>query len=115
MTLGLIAKALNALFFRNPIDLFLEFTPEIIFLWVLFGYMDVLIVLKWLTDWGLWSSAAPSIITTLIDMPLKLGQVELQMYNSQPTVQLWLVILAIICIPWLLIPKPVLINYSLRR
>ena len=39
--------------------------------------MDALIILKWLTNWGLWSNTAPSVITTLIDMPLKFGKVEL--------------------------------------
>lgn len=115
MSLGLVAKALNAVFFGSAADFFVEFVPEIIFLWALFGYMDVLIVMKWLTNWGLWSNTAPSIITTLIDMPLRFGKVELYMYPSQHTVQFWLVVLAIICIPWILIPKPLMISYAVKR
>ena len=41
----------------------------------MFGYMDFLIVFKWFQVWpGSQSYKAPSIITTLINIPLKLGQ-----------------------------------------
>ena len=41
---------------------------------LLFGYMDFLIIYKWLQDWGYNSAVAPSIITTMINLPLKLGK-----------------------------------------
>jgi hypothetical protein len=41
---------------------------------LLFGYMDFLIIYKWLQDWGYYSTTAPSIITTMINMPLKFGK-----------------------------------------
>lgn len=41
---------------------------------LLFGYMDFLIVYKWTVDWGVDSTYAPSIITTMINIPLKMGQ-----------------------------------------
>jgi V-type ATPase 116kDa subunit family len=41
---------------------------------LLFGYMDFLIVYKWLQNWGYYSTVAPSIITTMINLPLKLGK-----------------------------------------
>ena len=34
---------------RKPLDFVLEFIPQIIFLVGMFGYMDFLIVLKWIT------------------------------------------------------------------
>lgn len=74
MSVGLVAKALNAIHFKNPIDFFLEFLPEFIFLLAMFGYMDTLIVVKWLINWGLYNPNAPSIITTMINLPLKLGK-----------------------------------------
>lgn len=40
---------------------------------VLFGYMDFLIIFKWLKPWQPYDSNAPSIITTMINMPLKMG------------------------------------------
>lgn len=74
MSVGLIAKALNAIHFKSAIDFFLEFLPELIFLLVLFGYMDALIIVKWSIDWGLYNPNAPSIITTMINFPLRLGK-----------------------------------------
>lgn len=44
------------------------------FLVSLFGYMDFLIVYKWTVDWEDRTDMAPSIITTMINLPLKLGQ-----------------------------------------
>ena len=42
---------------------------------LLFGYMDFLIVFKWTIDWNVVGTQnAPSIITTMINMPLKLGK-----------------------------------------
>jgi V-type H+-transporting ATPase subunit a len=77
--------------------------------------MDILIIVKWLTDWGLYSPVAPSVITTLIDLPLRFGKMQLQMFEGQAALQPWLVIIAIICIPWILIPKPVLVSYAIKR
>jgi V-type H+-transporting ATPase subunit a len=51
MSLGVFMKGLNAIYFRNDLDFLHEFIPQILLLWVLFGYMDILIVLKWLTDY----------------------------------------------------------------
>ena len=74
MTLGVFVKASNARFFNNKLEFIFEFIPQIIFLVALFGYMDFLIVYKWLTPWKLYDSEAPSIITTMINLPLKVGK-----------------------------------------
>lgn len=52
MTVGVIIKAFNAKFFRKSLDFYFEFIPQIIFLFLLFGYMDFLIIYKWLQDWS---------------------------------------------------------------
>lgn len=74
MTLGVFVKASNALYFKRKLDFFFEFLPQIIFLVGLFGYMDFLIVYKWLRPWKMYDSSAPSIITTMINLPLKMGK-----------------------------------------
>jgi len=74
MTLGVFVKASNALYFRKYIDFFFEFIPQLLFMVLMFGYMDFLIVYKWLQDWGYYSATAPSIITTMINLPLRFGQ-----------------------------------------
>lgn len=74
MIVGVLVKANNAIYFRKWLDFFFQFIPQLLFLILLFGYMDFLIIYKWLTDWGYYNPAAPSIITTMINMPLKMGQ-----------------------------------------
>ena len=39
MTLGIVLKALNAKYFNQPLDFYLEFIPMIVFDVSLFGYM----------------------------------------------------------------------------
>lgn len=53
MTFGIILKATNARFFRKPLDYFFEFWPQVIFMVLLFGYMDFLIIFKWLQPWDI--------------------------------------------------------------
>ena len=70
---------------RKPLDFFFEFIPQFLLLAGLFGYMDLLIVIKWLTDWtaSVGVSNAPSIITIMIDIPLKLGQLVFLIYLNK--------------------------------
>jgi len=41
----------------------------------LFGYMDLMIIIKWCTNYFGMESKAPSIITTVVDMFLDKGKV----------------------------------------
>lgn len=77
MTVGVIIKAFNSLYFKKKLDFFFEFIPQFIFLFLLFGYMDFLIVFKWLTVWDLRPESnkpPPSIISTMMNIGLKLGK-----------------------------------------
>jgi V-type H+-transporting ATPase subunit a len=51
MSLGIMLKGSNAIKNRNMIDFLFEFCPQIVTLVALFGYMDLMIVIKWLTNW----------------------------------------------------------------
>jgi hypothetical protein len=42
----------------------------------LFGFMDLLIVWKWLTDYSGREGEAPSVITAMINLGIKGGEVE---------------------------------------
>lgn len=75
MSLGICMKALNAAYFKNKLDFFFEFVPQIILMIVLFGYMDLMIICKWLTDFKGKEHMAPSVITTMIDMALSGGSI----------------------------------------
>jgi len=76
MSLGICMKAFNATYFKNKLDFFFEFVPQIILMFVLFGYMDLMIICKWLTDFSGRESEAPSIITNMIGMALNGGAID---------------------------------------
>jgi len=74
-----------------------------------FGYMTFLIVWKWLTPFTV-TSEAPSIITTLLNMGFMLGGVQgYELYPHQASIQFYLLIAAIIAMPWMLYRKEILI------
>ena len=73
MSLGVILKAFNSIYFKHHLELIHEFIPQILLLWVLFGYMDIMIIVKWLTNFEGNEHNAPSIITSMINMALKGG------------------------------------------
>ena len=52
MSIGIIVKAINATYHKDWIQFFFEFIPMLTLLLVLFGWMDVLIIGKWLIDWS---------------------------------------------------------------
>eukprot|EP00350_Pseudokeronopsis_sp_OXSARD2_P000693 CAMPEP_0170541722 /NCGR_PEP_ID=MMETSP0211-20121228/1378_1 /TAXON_ID=311385 /ORGANISM="Pseudokeronopsis sp., Strain OXSARD2" /LENGTH=70 /DNA_ID=CAMNT_0010844559 /DNA_START=1708 /DNA_END=1920 /DNA_ORIENTATION=+ len=55
-------------------DFILEFIPQIVMLLALFGFMDTLIIVKWLTNFEtIPNGNPPSIITMMIDMCLHMG------------------------------------------
>ena len=65
--LGLFCSLLNALHFRNAIDVWCEFVPQAIFMLSIFGYLSFAIFLKWSTDWVAIGEPPPSLITLLIE------------------------------------------------
>jgi V-type H+-transporting ATPase subunit a len=52
MLLGTIMKGFNAIYFGRWVEFFFEVIAQIVLLCVLFGFMDYLIISKWLTDWA---------------------------------------------------------------
>lgn len=61
MSLGIFMKGLNSLFFGKYLDFFFEFIPQIVFMVGLFGYMNFMIIYKWLTHFTD-ASKAPGLI-----------------------------------------------------
>lgn len=59
MSIGIFLKGLNALYFKRRVDFYFEFIPQLVLLWVLFGFMDFLIIFKWLTNFSIVSGAKP--------------------------------------------------------
>ncbi|XP_021827942.1 V-type proton ATPase subunit a3 [Prunus avium] len=106
MNLGIIISYFNARFFRSGVNVWFQFIPQIIFLNSLFGYLSVLIVMKW------WTGSKADLYHVMIYMFLsptdELG--ENQLFSGQRTVQLVLLLLAFVSVPWMLFPKPFILK-----
>ena len=73
MTLGIIQKGINAHYFNDRSKMFHEFLPQLILLLSVFGYMDILIFIKWFTNYAGRTDKAPSIIVTVVNFFLNGG------------------------------------------
>ena len=113
MVFGLACKTLNCVYFRKWKDLLFENIPEYVFLLSIFGYLCFLIIYKWSTDWVGLGLPAPPLLDTLLGMLLEVGSPipkERLLYAGQATVQTILVIVALIAVPCMLFPKPLLMQ-----
>ncbi|GAB2225112.1 hypothetical protein Droror1_Dr00005899 [Drosera rotundifolia] len=106
MNLGIILSFFNAKFFRNSLNIWYQFIPQMIFLNSLFGYLSILIVIKWCT--GSKADLYHVMIYMFLSPTDDLG--ENQLFPGQKMVQLVLLGLALIAVPWMLIPKPFLMK-----
>lgn len=51
MLLGTVMKGFNAHYHKDFIELIFEVVTQFLLLLVLFGFMDYMIITKWLTNW----------------------------------------------------------------
>ena len=112
MVLGIFLSAFNASHFKKPYNFWFEFLPQLLFMVLLFGYMNVLIVIKWLKDWNLGAKSAPYLLTTMINIflsPTSIDEAD-KLYDIQVGVQMVVVAIALICVPLMLFPKPFLLK-----
>jgi V-type H+-transporting ATPase subunit a len=112
MTLGIVLRGLNNLFFGDYLGFFLEFIPQLIFMVLLFGYMIALIFIKWNTDYTGNTENAPSIITILMNLALKNGSVDgkpvwTTVEDEEKANKIFFYI-SLLCIPIILLPKPII-------
>mmetsp|Transcript_43892 Transcript_43892/g.64471 ORF Transcript_43892/g.64471 Transcript_43892/m.64471 type:complete len:885 (-) Transcript_43892:302-2956(-) len=164
---GICLRGINAVYFKEKLDLLYEFIPMICFATALFFYMVVLIFMKWTINWNSrmlsatcinptnsgWGSSdyedewqqcdqgkgdgtctpwgypcqgnddtaakcpldfggsgdgcqPPNLITTLINIVLSPGNVDEPMYKYQPAIQNFLLLIAFVSVPVLLLAKP---------
>lgn len=112
MLLGIFLKVLNGFYFKNYVDIFFEALPQFIFLALIFGYMAVCIVIKWVTDWT--GRQAPSIIQLFIEFT----SVRDPLYGAEGTqqkVQYAFLITCAICVVLMFFPKPLIAYFRIRR
>ena len=125
MILGLFLKGINGIYFQDYIDFFFEFIPQLIFMCLLFGYMCLMIYIKWGTDWSDDPSKAPSIISQLLMLFLNMGSTgpdnnktplfHREDYHFQESFQFNALIISVICIPVMLLVKPTVDYFKLPK
>ncbi|CAI5948271.1 unnamed protein product [Closterium sp. NIES-64] len=106
MFAGIILSFFNAQFFKKPLNIWYEFIPQMLFLGSLFGYLSMLIILKWVT--GSQADLYHVMIYMFLNPVEPLGDNEL--FYGQGTVQIVLLFIALIAVPWMLLPKPLILR-----
>ncbi|MCJ8747140.1 hypothetical protein PDJAM_G00150040 [Pangasius djambal] len=106
MCFGVVLGVFNHLHFRRKFSLCLVFLPELLFLLCLFGYLVFMIVYKWLSFTARDSQRAPSILIHFINMFLMQGGSGEPLYTGQTGLQVFLLLVALLSVPVLLLGKP---------
>ncbi|XP_017783238.1 PREDICTED: V-type proton ATPase 116 kDa subunit a-like [Nicrophorus vespilloides] len=126
MIFGVSMSVINYVRFNKKYSIVLEFLPQIVFLVALFGWMVVLMIIKFVwygaqgTDYRVGTSCAPSILIMFINMmlfkePTQHDNCDLYIFEFQPTLQMILVVVGVLCIPTMLLGKPIYIIIQRRR
>ena len=129
MTLGIVLKGVNSIYEKNLVDVFCVFVPQLIFMLILFGYMDLLIFLKWSVKYdGDDTRRAPDIKSYLMNIFLKFGELpppppkktgsditeDWLLYGERSFYEkfhLSLLIISIICLIVMLVPT-IILNFK---
>ncbi|KAI8098874.1 V-type ATPase, V0 complex, 116kDa subunit family [Halteromyces radiatus] len=115
MSFAICLNVINNLHFRKKIFIWLEFVPQILFMESIFGYLVFCIMYKWSVDWYardadgvLLRGQPPNLLNMLIYMFLSPGTIipGEQLYSGQGPIQVLLLLIAVICVPWMWFAKP---------
>lgn len=125
MLLGVCVSVINFRSFRRNISIVLEFLPQVLFLVLLFGYLVFMMFFKWVrfspkAEQPYSPGCAPSVLVYFINMILfgkekPLDGCDAFMYSGQKYVQYVLLVLGVLCIPWMLCGKPIYIMIRRRK
>ncbi|XP_047427868.1 V-type proton ATPase 116 kDa subunit a isoform X2 [Mugil cephalus] len=112
MTFGVTLSLFNHLYFKKPLNIYLGFIPEIVFMTSLFGYLVILIFYKWVSYDARISKDAPSLLIAFINMFLFNydDPSNKPLYRGQMVLQSFLVVIALACVPCMLIVKTLILR-----
>eukprot|EP00397_Hematodinium_sp_SG-2012_P005295 GEMP01005313.1.p1 GENE.GEMP01005313.1~~GEMP01005313.1.p1 ORF type:complete len:843 (+),score=177.60 GEMP01005313.1:149-2677(+) len=110
MTVGLLLRFSNAVNERSATDFFCECIPMLVFMMCFFGWMDYMALYKWVTP----LQTPPSIINSLICMAM--GQTDTApLWDGMLDMTAWFKFFAVLTIPWMLLPKPIILYFQHKR
>ncbi|XP_064895278.1 V-type proton ATPase 116 kDa subunit a 1 isoform X6 [Columba livia] len=117
MLFGVALSLLNHIYFKKPLNIYLGFIPEMIFMSSLFGYLVILIFYKWTAYDAHTSKDAPSLLIHFINMFLfsYSDPSNKMLYKGQKGLQCFLVVVALLCVPWMLVAKPLVLRHQYLR
>ncbi|KAM9837297.1 V-type proton ATPase 116 kDa subunit a isoform 10-T10 [Aulostomus maculatus] len=112
MLFGVSLSLFNHLYFKKPLNIFLGFIPEIVFMSSLFGYLILLVFYKWTAYDAYTSKDAPSLLIHFINMCLfnYSDPTNKSLYPGQMGIQVLLVLTALACVPCMLIVKTMVLR-----
>lgn len=99
MIVGLLLRFSNAIFEENKVNFICECCPMMIFMLCFFGFMDYMILYKWVTP----MENPPSIINSLICMGMFQHDSSAMFGEALPQL---LMVITCLTVPAMLIPKP---------
>ncbi|XP_053425212.1 V-type proton ATPase 116 kDa subunit a 1 isoform X6 [Nycticebus coucang] len=117
MMFGVSLSLINHIYFKKPLNIYFGFIPEIIFMTSLFGYLVILIFYKWTAYDAHTSENAPSLLIHFINMFLFSypESSNSMLYSGQKGIQCFLVVVALLCVPWMLLFKPLVLRHQYLR
>ncbi|KAL7850335.1 hypothetical protein SRHO_G00196840 [Serrasalmus rhombeus] len=112
MLFGVTLSLFNHTYFKKPLNIWLGFIPEIVFMGSLFGYLVILIFYKWTAYNAKISKDAPSLLIAFINMFLfnYNDPTNKPLYRGQMAIQCLLVVIALACVPCMLIVKTLVLR-----
>ena len=119
MMLGIFIRGINNINAKNHTAIYFEFIPQFLFMGLMFGYLISMIFYKWGTDYDSNTHEAPSLLTIMINMAIKLGEIdgkplfESFMGFSQESINRLTLFICVLLIPVMLLVKP--INFYMRK
>ena len=113
MLLGIAIRGINNLNQKNMNAFLFEFIPQFLFMGIIFGYLIAMIFYKWGTDYDGNTENAPSLLTIMINLGIKLGKIdddplfESFLGLSQQSINRIMIFISVILIPIMLFVKPI--------